>query len=80
MLRKIFAPKRNEVTEEWRRLHNEERYSLLLTKFYLGNQIKKNGMGRTCSVYGGRGGVRRGFWWENLREEDHLETQVYVGG
>jgi hypothetical protein len=24
----IFGPKRNEVTEEWRRLHNEELYDL----------------------------------------------------
>jgi hypothetical protein len=24
VLRKIFGPKRNEVTDEWRRLHNEE--------------------------------------------------------
>ena len=24
VLRRIFGPKRDEVTEEWRRLHNEE--------------------------------------------------------
>ena len=24
MLRRIFGPKRNEVTGEWRKLHNEE--------------------------------------------------------
>jgi hypothetical protein len=24
VLRKIFVPKRDEVTEEWRKLHNEE--------------------------------------------------------
>ena len=24
ILRKIFGPKRYEVTEEWRKLHNEE--------------------------------------------------------
>jgi len=24
VLRKIFGPKRHEVTEEWRKLHNEE--------------------------------------------------------
>jgi hypothetical protein len=27
-LRRIFEPKRNEVTQEWRRLHNEELYAL----------------------------------------------------
>ena len=24
VLRRVFGPKRNEVTEEWRKLHNEE--------------------------------------------------------
>jgi hypothetical protein len=28
VLRKIFGPKRDEVTGEWRRLHNEELYGL----------------------------------------------------
>ena len=28
MLRRIFGPKRDEVTGEWKRLHNEELYAL----------------------------------------------------
>ena len=28
MLRRLFGPKRNEVTGEWRRLHNKELYAL----------------------------------------------------
>jgi hypothetical protein len=28
MLRKIYGPKRDEVTGEWRRLHNEELHDL----------------------------------------------------
>jgi hypothetical protein len=31
VLRKIFGPKRDEITEEWRRLHNGELYSLYLS-------------------------------------------------
>jgi hypothetical protein len=36
VLRRIFGSKRDEVTGEWRRLHYEE----LITKYYLGDQIK----------------------------------------
>jgi hypothetical protein len=28
VLRRIFGPKRDEVREEWRRLHNDELYAL----------------------------------------------------
>jgi hypothetical protein len=28
VLRRIFGPKRDEMTGEWRRLHNEELYAL----------------------------------------------------
>jgi hypothetical protein len=28
VLRRIFGPKKDEVTEEWRRLHNKELYAL----------------------------------------------------
>ena len=30
-LRKIFRPKRDDITEEWRKLHNEERSDLYLS-------------------------------------------------
>jgi hypothetical protein len=39
---------------------------VLLTRYYSGNQIEKNGMGVACSMYGER------FWWENLTERYHL--------
>ena len=28
VLKKLFGPKREEITEEWRRLHNEELHDL----------------------------------------------------
>jgi hypothetical protein len=54
VLSRIFGPKRDEVTGEWRRLYNEELYDLYsLTKYYTGDQIKKNGKGGAYSTYGG---------------------------
>jgi hypothetical protein len=55
VLRKVFGPRRDEVTGEWRKLHNEELNDLhvLLTKCYSSDQIKKNEMGRACNTYGG---------------------------
>jgi hypothetical protein len=36
VLRRIFGPKRDEVPGEWRRLHNKEISTLLLTKYIFG--------------------------------------------
>jgi hypothetical protein len=41
--------RRDEVTGEWRQLHNEE-----LTEYYSGDQIEQNEMGGECSIYGER--------------------------
>jgi hypothetical protein len=40
VLKNIFGPIKDQVTEEWRRL-----CSILLTKYYLGDQIQKNMLG-----------------------------------
>jgi hypothetical protein len=59
VLRRVFGPKRDEVTREWRKLHNEELndlYSLLLTA---GGKIETNEMGRACGAYGEDRGVHR---------------------
>jgi hypothetical protein len=56
VLRRIFWPKRDEVTGEWRKRHNEE-LNDLLTQYCAGDNIKKNEMGGACTVDGG--GERR---------------------
>jgi hypothetical protein len=54
-VRRIFGPKRDKVTGEWRKLHNEELNDLYcLTKYYSGDQIKNNEMGGACSTYWNR--------------------------
>jgi hypothetical protein len=55
VLRRIFGLKRDEVTGEWSKLHNEELHgSVLLTQYFAGDKIKKNEMGRVCGADGGR--------------------------
>jgi len=54
VLRRIFGPKRNEVTGEWRKLHNEELNDLYSLPDHSGDQIKKNELGWACSTYRGR--------------------------
>jgi hypothetical protein len=50
VLRRIFGLKRDEVTGEWRKLHNEELNDLYSC---VGDEIEKNEMGGACSAYGG---------------------------
>ena len=52
VLRRIFGPKKDEVTGEWRTLHNEEFTYLYCTKYYSGVQLEKHEVGGACSTYG----------------------------
>jgi hypothetical protein len=44
VLRRIFRPKRDEVTGEWRKLHNEELRE---------EEVEEDEMGRSCNTNGG---------------------------
>ena len=51
VLRGIFEPKRDEVTGEWRKLHNEERNDLYSSPNIV-RVIKSREMGGACSMDG----------------------------
>ena len=69
VLRRVFGSKRDEVTGEWRKLHNEELSDL----YYLPNivrVVKSRRMGWAGHVARmGEGSTV--VWWGNLRERDH---------
>jgi hypothetical protein len=74
VLRRIFGSKRDEVTGEWRKLHSEELHSLYSSSDII-RQVKAN---EVCGAWEWREKCTR-FWWESLKERDHLEDQG-VGG
>jgi len=71
MLRRTFGPRRDEVTGEWKRLHNEELNNLYFSTNNV-RVIKSRRMrwaGHLARVGEERGCI--GFWWGNRREGDH---------
>ena len=80
VLRGIFGSKRDEVTSEWRKLHNKELNDLYCSPSIV-REIKSRRMRWAGHVarMGERRGVYTGFWWGNLRERDNLGDPA-VGG
>jgi hypothetical protein len=70
VLRRIFGPKRDEVTREWRKLHNEELRDFFALpsiiriikslRMSLAGHVAR--MGRRTSIC---------YWWESQKERDH---------
>jgi hypothetical protein len=71
VLRRIFGPKRDEVTGERRKLHNEE-----LRDLYSSPHIIRIITSRKIRWAGDvarmeKRGTRIDYWWESQRERDH---------
>jgi hypothetical protein len=72
VLRRISGPRRDEVTREWRKLHNEELHDLYSSPSII--RIMKSRRMKLAG-HGGRRGTRIGCWWESQRKEGHWEDQ-----
>jgi hypothetical protein len=79
VLRRIFGPKRDEVTGEWRKLHNEELRDLHSSPSIIRiiKSIRIRWAGHVARIGRRRRRRRRrrrtpiGYWWENQWERDH---------
>jgi hypothetical protein len=47
---RVLGSNADKITVDWKRLHNEEPYGLLLTKDYAGDQFNENEMGGACGT------------------------------
>jgi hypothetical protein len=76
VLRRVFGPRRDEVTGQWKKLHNEELNDL----YSLPNIVRvvKSRRMRWAGhvVHMGEGAVCTGCWWGGLREGEHGESQT----
>jgi hypothetical protein len=72
VLRRIFGPKRDEVTGEWRKLHNEELRNLYslpsIIRIIKSRRIRWTG--HVARMGEGGRGTRIDYWWESQRERD----------
>jgi hypothetical protein len=80
MLRRIFGPGRDEITEEWKKYIIRSLMIRILHPVFFGLSNKK---GRDVAGYLARmrkvtGAYR--FWWWNLKEETTWKTQILMGG
>jgi hypothetical protein len=72
MLKMIFGPKRDEVTEEWRKLHNEELRDLYSSPSIIRIiKSRKICLAGHVARMGKKRNTRIGYWWESQRERDH---------
>jgi hypothetical protein len=72
VLRRIFGPKRDEVTGERRKLHKEELRDLYsLPSIIRIIKLRRMRWAGHVARMGERKGTRIDYWWESQREGDH---------
>jgi hypothetical protein len=77
VLRRIFGPKKADVTGEWMKLHNEELHNLYSSPDSI-RQISARRMSweGTCGTHGTRQKSVQGFGGKNRRKETTWKTKA----
>jgi hypothetical protein len=76
VLRRIFGPKRNEVTGEWRKLHKGSPQFALITRYHYVDHIKEYVVGRSCGMHGRGEKIVQGFGGKARRKETTRKTEA----
>jgi hypothetical protein len=75
VLRRIFGPKRDEVTGEWRKLHNKELHILYSSPDII-TQVKANEVGGACGTHLRGEKSEQGFGRKARRKETTWKTKA----
>jgi hypothetical protein len=78
VLRRIFGPKTDEVTGEWKKLHKEELYNLNSSPNIIRQIRLRRMMGGACGTQGGETKLYKAFFGIP-KERDHLEDKGVDG-
>jgi hypothetical protein len=70
-LRRIFGPKRDEVTRDRRKLHNEELHNLYPPPNIIRMLMSRRMRWARHVVRMGRRGIHIGYWWGSQKEGEH---------
>jgi hypothetical protein len=78
VLMRLFGPKRDEVTGEWRKLHNGELNDLYFLPNILRvvNSRRMRSAGHVARM--GKGEVCTGCWWGSLREDPDVDGRIVL--
>jgi hypothetical protein len=75
VLRRIFGPKTDELTGEWRKLHNKELHNLYSSPDII-RQVKANDVGGACGTHGRGEKSVKGFGGKFRRNETTWKTKA----
>jgi hypothetical protein len=75
VLRRIFGPRRDDVTGDWRKLHNKELQNLLSSPDII-SQVKANEVGGAYGTHGRGEKSVQGFGGKVRRKETTRKTKA----